>query len=396
MTVLAEVFELMHGGAESFQTVRVTVRVWRDEERNQRAFQREIEEEQSFDGSGGSVMMFAVGDPQAEPEPTETEETVRLWLERPGKRREEVDGPHPRLAVTDGTKMWAYMPELGAFEQELDPDGDAGEVDVLLHPERILPSAEIEMVGRTSVAGREGIALRAKRRRGRERPLFAPQALVPGADEYELVVDRELGVLLRTEARIEGEPFAISEVVEIAFDERFSPETFRFEPPEGETIRTPEEMWGGEEDILSVEEAAARASFPLWIPSRLPPLADRHLLGQAWEIHVHYQRARERPPMPEFVSLTYWHESGKSLALHEQASGGPRDALAPWEPVELEGRRYLVWEPEGSKLPVPIQIRVEREGTEVQVSSQELGRAELLEVARSLVRAPTESPPLTG
>jgi hypothetical protein len=68
---------------------------------------------------------------------------------------------------------------------------------------------------------------------------------------------------------------------------------------------------------------------------------------------------------------------------------------APWEPIELGGRRHLVWEPECSKLPVPIQIRLKREGTEVQLSSQELGRAEPLEVARSLVPAPTEPPPLT-
>jgi hypothetical protein len=77
--------------------------------------------------------------------------------------------------------------------------------------------------------------------------------------------------------------------------------------------------------------------------------------------------------MPEFVSLIYGHDSGKSFALHQQAIRRPLDARAPWEPVELGGRRYLVWEPECSKLPVPIQIRLEREGTEVQLSSQQLG-----------------------
>jgi hypothetical protein len=95
------------------------------------------------------------------------------------------------------------------------------------------------------------------------------------------------------------------------------------------------------------------------------------------------------------VSLFSWHDSGKSFARHQQAIRRPLDARAPWEPVELGGRRHLVWEPECSKLPGPIQIRLKREGTEVQLSSQELGRAEPLEVDRSLVPAPTEPPALT-
>lgn len=60
-------------------------------------------------------------------------------------------------------------------------------------------------------------------------------------------------------------------------------------------------------------------------------------------------------------------------------------------PVELGWRHYLVWEPKRPTLPLPLQVRLEREGTAVQLSSQELGRAELLEVARSLVPAPDPS-----
>lgn len=396
MTNLANVLELIHGGADSFRTVRATIRVWHDSEKIQRAFEREIEEEQAVGEGAGTVLMFAVGDPDAEPSPTESEEMVRLWLEKPRKRREEVDGPHGRLTVTDRMKMWTYAPAFGALEQELEPDGDGGEADALLHPERLLPSVDVEVIGPASVAGREGIRLHARRRRTPRHLPFGPPALAPGADEYDLVVDKERGILLRTEAQIDREPFAISEIVEIAFDESFPPETFQFEPPEGETVRSPEEIWGGHEHVLSVEEAAARASFPVWIPSRLPPLSDRHRLGQAWDVDVHYEEGAERPRMPESVSLFYSHERGSSLTLNEGVARTPLEARPPWEPVELEGRLYLVWEPEQSRLPVPIQIRLELEGTEIHLSSQELGREELLEVARSLVRAPGEPPSLTG
>lgn len=396
MTNVADVFELMHRGADSFQTVRATIRVWHDHEKNQRAFEREIEEEQAADEGTGSIIMLTVGDPEAEPPSAEAEETVRLWLEKPGKRREEADGPQRRVSVTNGVKSWEYSPEFGALEQEADPDDDRGEADALLHPERLLPSVDIEVVGPTSVAGRQGVRLRARRRRAPRRPLFGPLGPVPGADEYDLVVDKERGILLRTEASIDGEPFAISEIVEIAFDESFAPETFQFVPPEGETLHSPEELWGEHEHEFSVEEAAARASFPVWIPSRLPRLPNRHVLGQAWEIQVHYQQGAARPKMPESVSLFYWHDVGTSFTLSETAVREPLDARLPWEAVELDERLYLVWEPEPSRLPVPIQLRVELEGTDVHLSSPELAREELLEVARSLVRAPTEPPSLTG
>jgi hypothetical protein len=208
------------------------------------------------------------------------------------------------------------------------------------------------------------------------------------------MLDSERGVLLRIEALIDGEPFALSEVLEIAFDEDFEPEIFRFEPPEGEAIRSPEEAWDGPEFVTSVEEAAARASFSVWIPSRLPEIPTRQMLGPGWEIQVYHRSESERPRVPEFVSLSYWHDSGTSLSLHEQPAREGLEAVEQWQLVESEGERYLVWEPEASALPVPITVRTVREGTEVHLSSQEMTREQLLEVARSLVRAGSEPPSL--
>ncbi|MDQ3964170.1 MAG: hypothetical protein M3277_09725 [Actinomycetota bacterium] len=58
-----------------------------------------------------------------------------------------------------------------------------------------------------------------------------------GADAYELVVDSESGVLLRSEALLEGNPFRIVEVESIYFDETLGDETFHLNAPEGTSFR---------------------------------------------------------------------------------------------------------------------------------------------------------------
>ena len=58
-----------------------------------------------------------------------------------------------------------------------------------------------------------------------------PDPLSWGADEYEVVVDAERGVLLRCASRLEGKDFDALEVEEIYFDERFPEDTFSSRQP---------------------------------------------------------------------------------------------------------------------------------------------------------------------
>ena len=58
-----------------------------------------------------------------------------------------------------------------------------------------------------------------------------PDPLSWGADEYEVVVDAERGVLLRCASRLRGENFDALEVEEIHFDEQFSEEEFDSRQP---------------------------------------------------------------------------------------------------------------------------------------------------------------------
>jgi hypothetical protein len=52
-----------------------------------------------------------------------------------------------------------------------------------------------------------------------------------GADEYEVLVDTERGVLLRCASRLGGEDFDALEVEEIYFDERFGEDVFTSREP---------------------------------------------------------------------------------------------------------------------------------------------------------------------
>jgi outer membrane lipoprotein-sorting protein len=78
-------------------------------------------------------------------------------------------------------------------------------------------------------AGREAVRVRSFSRKGRDyslEPFFWS-----GADEYELLVDRERGILLRYSASYGGQEYANAAVEEMIFDEPISHEVFSFTPP---------------------------------------------------------------------------------------------------------------------------------------------------------------------
>jgi hypothetical protein len=59
------------------------------------------------------------------------------------------------------------------------------------------------------------------------RGFYAPK----GTTDHLLLVDAEVGVILRAAARLEGREFYVAEVTEISFDEDFAEDTFRLELP---------------------------------------------------------------------------------------------------------------------------------------------------------------------
>jgi hypothetical protein len=102
-----------------------------------------------------------------------------------------------------------------------DPDGGTPLI-------RILEEMALEVKGPVRRAGREAVRLVAVPLEELEYP---PEPLWWGADEYEVIVDAERGVLLRTASRLGGDDIDALEIEGIRFDERFPEDVFDSREP---------------------------------------------------------------------------------------------------------------------------------------------------------------------
>ena len=100
--------------------------------------------------------------------------------------------------------------------------GTGDTLAVLSDPSRLIPSFDFEVLGTCTYRERKAIRVRATPRK----TAWPPFELDPWADNHELIVDLERGVLLRAGAFTGGEEFAVIEVLEIAFDEVFADDIF--------------------------------------------------------------------------------------------------------------------------------------------------------------------------
>ena len=375
MSDLAELLELLYTARDRWRTVHAILRDWTHLERSQLAFERHLERTKGIRGPSLAVGAYGEGAGQY---PRELQFAVEIWLDRRRRFREERSSQRMTL-VSDGERALIYSPESGVIEHETNtvrPTADA-----LLDPAALIAALELARHGTTVVAGRDAFVVEAEPRL----PATAPADLVPyGCDGIALAVDAERGVVLRLEARLDGEPVRVLEVTAIAFDEDLPDELFRFEPPAGEIVRSAAEAYPSRN--VSLEDAARTAAFTVCSPSRLP--------GR-WRVHVVYRPATERPALPETVTMLFTDTESLHYFGIEQAAqpllawrlGGETIVSANGLELRLIG---------GDRLPgPPLEVHLEREGTHVRVYSDNLDQASLVELASSLEPAPTEPPPVT-
>jgi hypothetical protein len=365
---LGDVLELLHGARSRYRTVRIDARERRRYRLQSEAYERGRRE------LSGDVVGTIYGGPVDVPE--EGEATIRGWFEQPNRFREErVENGREFLILGDGDRFWTSGPDWPTVVQ----DGSGWllanpSLRVLLDPAGLLPLLELEVRGRTTAAGRASLDCHGTPRHGAA--FDGPLPL--GATEHELLVDAERGVLLRLVSLLDGVPFDTIEVTAAAFDEPLDGSLFRYDPSPGEEVLRPQDVSPGEP--VSVEEAAARASFTVLVPGSL---------GRGWHTHVLYVAGRDR--IAETVHISLYRDVGTN-------SASLRQTAPPFESWQLNGTE--VREQEGTTLRVSYEgyarVLVEREGTCVELNSQTYTTAELAELALTLVPAAKQRPPLVG
>jgi len=196
----------------------------------------------------------------------------------------------------------------------------------------------------------------------------------PRADLLELAIDAERGVLLRSEASLDGKPFHRLEVAEIAFGP-IDPASFEIAPPVGAGPAT-----GWHKPLrLPLHELATAAPFPVFVPESVPDgwrLVERLLTP-----------GRDRPRVEPEVTLVYASRDGADeVTLRERAAKADRGEWLRWE---RDGELEVADAGEGVELRRHVRAP-SSDGTLVELSGADSSL--LASLARSLVPAPTEPP----
>ena len=384
---LGDLLELLHAGGLGDRTVRAVLSTWTDPALSHEAFLAAAEAE-----GAAVVTAYAVRDGEDDEDDVPgAEELLRLWRAAPDHVRSEVWRADrlERLAVRSGPTWWDYDgDEVVTNEDDLEVEsGIGGEHDVLFEPARLLGSVVLEPAGRGEGASRPALLAVARPRpvrRDHERS-WVLHGIGAGADEWEIAVDAELGVLLRVEARRGGRPFRRVEVRELAVGEPLDESLFAFAPPEGAEVRGVGDEFGVDRD-LRLDELARRAPFTVFVRDRLSP---------AWELDASLFEGRGEPIRAHLHLHSedgHWRVAIEEVAAAEadDETFDALDATDAWRTVERGERSIAVREP--SERWAQSLARVELEGTRVTLSSGELDAERLSGLAARLVPAP-DAPP---
>ena len=259
-----ELSDLLFGVKERYRSARATITLTVDGSAAQESNRRFVD--WRFAQPGGSGMGILRTDEERRAhgpdmpqdfylEYEDTEEIYHLWHERPDRWREErrsLEGRMLRCVVFGSTRgpRWVYDPPETAFyvlasAQEWPPDDPYTDLSFMLDPSEelfyysLLDDATVHKSGRmTTVAGREALEVVVGTISWGYPPSIFHGFYAPdGTTDHLLLVDAEVGTILRVAARLEGREFYVAEVTEVAYDEQFPDGTFRLELP-GVEFRT--------------------------------------------------------------------------------------------------------------------------------------------------------------
>lgn len=394
MGELGDFLELLQRSSTSFATAKGEFRVLKDVVVAQRAMQdlaqRSPRRSRTVGGGSGSFSgsFFApLGDDEGPEEPMLS--SVRVWLERPDRYREESgEGDELGILVRDRERWWSYDPFMGAMTNEGEGESSrsmaSGQLEALFTPVSLSAALEFEPLGSGETAG-----LSTVRARGHPHPeagMFGSRALPSiglGADDYEIEVDAKRGVVLRLSAWFKGESLISVEAARVSFDEPLEPDTFVFTAPDG---AAPALERRAEPEHIPVHEAAQRAPFPVFV------IAD---VSEPWASFAIFTPARERPPVPAEVTLNYVAGNGAgTVIVRQRAQADATTSPIAAQPIEREITREGLTIGITKALGTFSAVQLVREGTQIEIFSPDLDTDRLIALATRLRPAPKQPPPI--
>ncbi len=234
MSVPGDLTELISTARSRWDTVRCRGHEWRHHARLNEAFLGGVNQ-------GPAVYVMAVSEG---PHAQEGREAWHLWVASSNRIRTEFAvGYETVTAVIDGSTWWSWSPSRGALTNGGDEHSQhgLGPGYPLTDPASVSAALDLEVLGRTRVAGRSAFRVLAHPTARQDLDFddrgaadTALHDLGTGADEYELAVDEKRGIILRSEGRLGGLPFRVIEMDEVVFDEDLGSECFTLVPPTGQ------------------------------------------------------------------------------------------------------------------------------------------------------------------
>jgi hypothetical protein len=362
---LLEALYATHGG---FESVASRWRIWTDHALTQRAMLvGAVRRGEEFMG-----VMDALAEDAA------TEEELRFWSTRDGRRREErADDENPTITIVADGRWWTYDQFDGAQTGELPQQiffGDPGAIELLLMPAPLLGLLRFDSIGEGTRLERPTICARATPIDDRDGGGMEFHSLGDGADEYVIEVDRERGTILRLEARLEGEAMIVREALEIAFDVALDPDLFTFVAPDGSDATVRQPIFPRRAD-MSLEEAGRQLPFAVFALRETPP---------DWQLTVvAHQLADER----QAPALLFYVGAQDQLTIQLSAAGGgaaePRDGR---DAEAIEGDGQILQLRRATREWPQTQVTLDRDGTRIALASTTLAPERLVEYATQLVR----------
>jgi len=159
---------------------------------------------------------------------------TRLLIAPGGRYRQEYqDEPSGRVIGSEGERSWVWDPQNPAPPAPPAYIARKPPLRELFFPSELLTEYTLEMRGPVTACDRDAIAVQATPRAGIG---TGPGLRSSLADQLEVIVDAELGILLRYEAIVEGQRLSLTELTAVVVDPPEAADPSRFAPPAGSRI----------------------------------------------------------------------------------------------------------------------------------------------------------------